>query len=189
MATAEKDCWDKAEIIGKFVGPALIAIGAGYWGVAQVRIQTNTAQSQAELQAAAARSQADLQAATAYTQMAISILTARPGETVGDLNALREWAIGTVRDPSNPPELNDNAAKELIALSESGKFPGTEAITLPYIPEKYFDGTLTTTEEFVEQVIQSYLQEREKKEDVFPDRPSPVPDAIPLPYPSPNGDN
>lgn len=198
MTRSDKDWWDKAEIAGKFFGPLVIAIGAGAWGYAQVSIQSNaaesqaalqaaTARSQAELQAATARSQAELQSATAHTQMAISILSAAPSETVGDLDALREWAVGTIRDPSNPPEFDDSAAQELAALSKSGQFPNAEAIPMPYLPEHLLDGRVTTTEEFLERLITPHLRDQDSDKENLPQTPSPPPQAIPLPYPLPEG--
>lgn len=54
MAAREKDCWDKGEIVAKFIGPIVIAVGAAVWGYAQTRIQSNAAESQAHLQPSSA---------------------------------------------------------------------------------------------------------------------------------------
>ena len=89
----QKDCWDKAEIVGKIVGavaiPVVAVCIAWVWNVQQTRQQT----------------------AAAMTEIAIGVLSTRPDEN--QPGALREWAISVLLNPSNPPVLTEQAADQL----------------------------------------------------------------------------
>lgn len=91
---ADKDWWDKAEIVGKVGGAIVIPIVVG-------------------VAAAVLNSQiSDREQAARMSEIALGILTEQPAEPGGP-NALREWAIGVLLNPSAPPTLSEEAADTL----------------------------------------------------------------------------
>ena len=84
-----KDWWDKAEIIGKIAVPVLIGFVVLFWNSQRTAHETRAA----------------------MTQIAIGILSERPEE--GQPTALREWAIAVLQNPTNPPRMSDEAARQL----------------------------------------------------------------------------
>lgn len=91
-----RDCWDKAEILGKITGavivPVVVGVTALWWNG-----QGNQRQVAAQM-----------------SGLAIGILQAEDRQ--GKANrALREWAVKVLQNPASPPPIDDRAAAELIS--------------------------------------------------------------------------
>lgn len=84
-----KDCWDKAEVLGKIVVPIAVGLLLLAWNNQRTTQQTSAA----------------------MTEIAIGVLSEEPAEDGGD--ALRDWAIAVLQSPDDPPRLSDEAAMEL----------------------------------------------------------------------------
>jgi hypothetical protein len=104
-----KDFWDKAEIVGKVLVPIVVGVSVWLWNVERTKFQTTAT----------------------MTQIAIGVLTGEPSENGSD--ALREWAISVLRNPSNPPELSDSAATQLSG--EGFRWPALSAADITNIEE------------------------------------------------------
>lgn len=94
---ASKDWWDKAEICGKVLGAVIVPLA-----VAVVALIWN-GQSSAR------------QSAAQMSTIAIGILQAEPKPGV-DSSALRDWAVSVLQDPTDPPQLSDEAANEMRSV-------------------------------------------------------------------------
>lgn len=90
---ANKDRWDKADIIAKSLGAVLIPLvvaGTAFWWNAQ----NNQRQVSAQM-----------------TQIAVGVLQA---DKTPENAALRSWAVQVLQNPASPPPLNSLAAEQLL---------------------------------------------------------------------------
>ena len=87
---ADKDNWDKADIVSKFFIPLVVAVSVLWWN--------------------ADRTKSDRSAT--MIQIAIGVLSKDP-ETKTLVDPLREWAISVLQNPTSPPVLGDSAADQL----------------------------------------------------------------------------
>lgn len=90
-----KDFWDKAEVVAKFLGavviPIAVAVVAWKWNTENTRTQTSAQ----------------------MIQIAIGVLGASKDAENSD-QSLRKWAVAVMQNPSNPPRLDDESAKDLL---------------------------------------------------------------------------
>lgn len=91
--TSEKDLWDKAEIVSKFIVPLVVA-GTALW----FNNQLSQRQTSAEM-----------------AQIAVGILSEEPVYEEGEIQSdpLREWAISVLQSPKEVSSLTDEAAARL----------------------------------------------------------------------------
>ena len=126
----EKDCWDKLEIVGKFVGAILIplAIGGATFVINSENSKRDTSAQMASI--------------------AVSILSEKPDSDLEGSDPLREWAITVLEQPGEVIPLNAAAAQDLRSRSLNlsglnglfgkggnlGIFSGPPVVQEPYRP-------------------------------------------------------
>jgi hypothetical protein len=88
-ASKGKDIWDILDVVGKFVIPAAVAFVVYLWNVEATKRNT----------------------ATQMIGIATTILS-QPPES-GTPDALRDWAVGVLGSPANPPTLSPEAMEQL----------------------------------------------------------------------------
>ncbi|WBU53299.1 hypothetical protein [Paracoccus sp. SCSIO 75233] len=101
---AEKDIWDKFDIIGRITGAILIPVAVAYSAF------TWNAQ----------RTQSQVMATMAQTATLILSTETSPNASVEEMNALnilKSWAITVLQYPERPHSLSDEAAAELKSMT------------------------------------------------------------------------
>lgn len=86
-----KDCWDKADVIGKYFIPVAVAGTVLGWNVEATKRTT----------------------ATQMVGIATAILSQAPENETPD--ALRDWAVDVLGSPTDPPVLSSAAMAQLKA--------------------------------------------------------------------------
>lgn len=132
---AEKDKWDKAEIVGKIFGatltPLMVVVATAVWKSEREQTETNSA----------------------YRQTATAVLTA-PSAAVRTDPVLQPWALDVLKQPTAPPPLDEDVYDKLRELTAEGAFVS------PITSERLLDPSVTT-EDFVAGVIENYIQQQQ----------------------------
>ena len=94
-----KDCWDKVEILGKFVGAILIPLAIG---AATIKINSQNSRRDTAAQMAS---------------IAVGILSEKPDDDAQGVDPLREWALDVLQRPGEIVPLSEGAANDLRSRS------------------------------------------------------------------------
>ncbi|MFV0245151.1 MAG: hypothetical protein ACK5IB_09060 [Qingshengfaniella sp.] len=132
---AEKDRWDKADIVGKIIGatltPLMIVFATEVWRSEKEQTETNTA----------------------YRQTATEILTA-PSAAVRTDPVLQTWALDVLKDPVAPPALDEDVYQKLQELTGTGAF-----VPLQIEPQLFTPPV--QTDDFIQRLIDRYIQQQQ----------------------------
>lgn len=104
-ASADKDKWDKLDVIFKAIGGVLIPLLIGYsvYAFNQSRTMQEAKVNEVRIR---------LETASSMLQIAVGILQ-QPAPTTASGKALRSWAISVMRSPSEPPPITEEVALAL----------------------------------------------------------------------------
>lgn len=115
---SEKDIWDKAEIVSKFLVPLVVAISVLIWNGQRTRADTSAT----------------------MIKIALGVLQSDIDPKKPDA-ALREWAIEVMRNPDSPPRLSEQAALELSSYPFDWMFAPSWRF-IPGLPDEKFSELL-----------------------------------------------